>query len=92
VVAALLHLPALHHVDAVGERHRLLLIVGDDDRGDPGLALDPLDLAPHARAQLEVEVGQRLVHQQEPRPLDDGARRRHPLLLAAGQLARLAVE
>ena len=40
-------------------------------------------------AQLGVEVAERLVEEQDLRPDDDGARQRHPLLLAAGELVRL---
>ena len=35
----------------------------------------------------DVQVGQRLVEQQQPRPADQGVRDHDPLLLAAGQLA-----
>ena len=41
-------------------------------------------------AQLAVERGHRLVEQEQPRPLGERARQRHPLALAAGQLVRPA--
>ena len=41
-------------------------------------------------AQLLVERRERLVEQQHARPLDQRARERHPLALAAGELVRLA--
>ena len=51
--------------DAVGERQRLLLVVGDEDGGDADLALDLLQLDLHLLAQALVERAQRLVEQQE---------------------------
>ena len=45
----------------------------------------------HLEPQLGVEVGERLVHQDERRLDDDGARDGDALLLAAGQLPRQLV-
>ena len=56
------------------------------------LALQPLELGAHAVAQLGVEVGQRLVEQQELRLHHQRARQREPLLLAAGELGGVAVD
>ncbi|MFM8534422.1 MAG: hypothetical protein ACKOEC_12700, partial [Acidimicrobiia bacterium] len=42
---ALLHdLPLVHHGDAVGDRHRLFLVVGDIDRRDADALLKGADL------------------------------------------------
>ena len=85
--------PALAHADdAVGHGRRLDLVVGDEDRGHAELALQRLDLGAHGQPQRGVEVGERLVEQQELRLLDQRAGERDALLLAAGQLARPAVE
>ena len=46
------------------------------------------DLDAHLLAQLGVQVGERLVEQQDVRPRHDGARQRHALLLPAGEFAR----
>ena len=62
--------------------------MGDVDEGDAEFALHPLQLQPHPHPQLLVERRQRLVEQQHPRLGDGGARQRHPLLLAAGELRR----
>ncbi len=80
----------MHHADAVGDRHRLLLVVGHDHEGqaEPLLEMHQLELG--LAAQLLVERGERLVEQQHARTLDQRARQRHPLALAAGQLVRLA--
>ena len=51
-----------------------------------------LDLEAHLHAQLGVEVGQRLVEQEHRRLAHDRAAHRHALPLAAGKLARLALE
>ena len=45
----------------------------------------------HVFAQPRIEIGQRLVKEQDFRVRDDGARQRHPLLLAARELARPAL-
>ena len=49
-----------------------------------------LELDLHLLAELEVERAERLVEQQHLRPVDDRARERDALALAAGELARLA--
>ena len=51
-----------------------------------------LDLGAHRDAQLGVEVGQRLVEQEHLRVAHDGAAHGDALALAAGELARIAVE
>ena len=81
----------LQHHDAVGQRQRLLLVVRDVDRGGAERRVDAADLGPHLEPQLGVEVGERLVHQHQRRLDHDGARDRHALLLAAGELARQLV-
>ena len=90
--ADLLQLALAHHRDAVAERHRLGLVVGDVDGRRLEPVLDPRDLGPHLHAQLRVEVGERLVHQERARLADDRPAHRDPLALAAGEVRRLAVE
>ena len=65
--------------------------MGDEDGGDPELALDFLDLDLHGGAQVPVERRERLVEQQHLGTDDERARQRDALLLAARQLARSAV-
>ena len=90
--ADLLDRAVVHHDDAVGQRHRLGLVVGDHDdrRLDPLAQLRQLDPRPHA--QRRVEVGQGLVEQEHLGPLDDRAADRDALALPARQLSGLAVE
>ena len=77
-----------HH--EVGQRHRLVLAVGDMDEGDAELALQPLQLGAHPEPQERVERRKRLVQQQDLRLGDQRAGQRHALLLAAGELRRQA--
>ena len=86
------HRAEVHDDDAVAHGHRLDLVVRDVDRGRADALLELLELLARRRAQLGVEVRQRLVEQEDGRLADDRARERDSLALAAGQLARLAVE
>ena len=82
---------ALVHDDAmVGERHGLLLVVGDMDEGRADPLLDGLQLVLHLAAELEIEGAERLVEQQHGGLDDEGAGQGHALALAAGKLVRLA--
>ena len=85
------HAGAQHH-DAVGERHRLDLVVGDEDHGRAEPPVQLLDLHPHLHAQLRVEVGERLVEEEYPRLAHDGAADGDALALAAGKLPGPPVE
>ncbi len=87
----LLETARVHHADPVGHRHRLFLIVGDDDEGHAEAALQLHQFELGALAQLLVERRQRLVEQQHLRAPRQRARQRHALLLAAGELIRLAL-
>ena len=51
-----------------------------------------LDLGAHRDAQLGVEIGERLVEQEHLRIAHDRAAHGDALALAAGELARIAVE
>jgi len=89
--ADLLDASGVHHRDAIGHHQGLALVVGDEYRGDAEAALQPGDLDAHLLAQLEVEVGERLVEQQHRRPDDQRPGQRHALALAAGELERAAL-
>ena len=84
--ADLLDLPAVHDGDPVGHRERLFLIVRHVDERRPELVLDPLQLELHLLAQLHVEGAERLVEEQRRGPVDERARERDALLLAAREL------
>ena len=57
----------------------------------PG-AVDAVEQLHDAERRVGVEVPGRLVGQQDQRPVHEGTSDRHPLLLAAGQLVRVALE
>jgi hypothetical protein len=76
---------AAHHRHPVSHRHRLDLVVGDVQRGDPQVLLQAEDLRPGLHPQLGVEVGQRFVHQEGGRFPHDRPAHGDPLALATGQ-------
>lgn len=84
----LLEPPLVEDADLVGDRERLSLIVGDEDRGGPGGAQDLFDLVAHLRAEVRVQVREGLVEQDQRRR--QGAGDRHALLLAGRELVRIA--
>ena len=88
----LLELALAHDGDPVAHRHRLDLVVRDVDGRHAELVLEARDLGAHVDAELRVEVREGLVHEVRGRLADDRAAHRHPLALAAGERARLAVE
>ena len=90
--ADLLHAALAQDRDLVGHRHRLDLVVGHVQERALHRAVDARQLRPHLDAQLEVEVGQRLVHQERARLAHQRAAERDALLLAARHLRRPAIE
>ena len=89
--AGLLDLAEVHHRDQVGRGHRFRLVVGDVDRRVAERIVQTAHLEAHLLAQIGVEIGQRLVEQQRLRLDDQRAGERDALLLAAGQLAGIAL-
>src|SRR5439155_21512277 len=77
--------------DPVGERERLLLIVGHVDEGHPEASLEDPHLDPKLLAELRVEVGKRLIEQKDLRLDDQRARHRDALLLPARKLVRPSI-
>ena len=89
--ALLLDAAGVHDDDAVGHRHRLLLVVRDVDHGEAEPLLQLADLLAHLAAQPGIEVAERLVEQQHRRLQHQGAGHRDALLLAAREFRRLAL-
>ncbi len=87
--AELLHPPVDHHGEPVGHRERFLLVVRDEEEGDPDLALDALELDLELAAKLGVERAERLVEQEDVRRENQRTPECDPLLLAARELMRL---
>ena len=84
-------LAVAHDADVIGERQRLGLVVRDvQHRQRRQVAMQAGELVQHRAADLRVERRQRLVEQQHLRADRQCAGDRHALLLAAGQLARIA--
>jgi hypothetical protein len=64
--------------------------VRDVHERDPQVVLEGFQLELELLAQLQVERAERLVEEKHLRAVDERPRKRDPLLLAPGQLARLA--
>ena len=88
----LLDASGTQHHDAVGQRHRLDLIVSDIDHGAADLRVQRGELLARGDAQLRIEVRQRLVEQEDLGIADDRAADGDALALAARESLRLAVE
>ncbi len=89
-IGQLLVATVVHDGDAIGHRHRFFLVVGHEDERDPDLLLDPFQLDLHLLAQLQVECAERLVEQEDGRPVDERPGERDPLGLPTRDLGRLA--
>ena len=73
-------------------RHGLDLVVGDVDHRRAQLLVQPRQLDAHVHAQRGVQVGQRLVEQEDLGLAHDGAADGHALALAARQFLRVAAQ
>lgn len=63
---ALLQAARVEDGDPVGHGEGLLLVVGDEDRGDPERQLEAADLLAQGEPDLGVECRERLVQEQDP--------------------------
>ena len=81
--ADLLKHAEVHDRDAVAHRHGLDLVVGDIDDGRAQALMEARDLGASLDAELGIEVGKRLVHQEHCRLAHDGATQCDALALAA---------
>ena len=87
----LLNTAAAKDGHAVGHDHRLLLVVGNIQDGNPQGALDTPDFILHFFPQATVEGAEGLVDQHQAGLEHQRPGNRHPLLLTSGQLVRPAV-
>src|SRR3954471_22030181 len=78
--------------DTVTHRHCFDLVVGDIDRRRSDLTLETANLGSHLHAKLCVEVGERLVHEEDGGLADDRATHRDPLPLASRQRSGLTAQ
>ena len=84
--------PALaHHHHAVGELHRLLLVVGDEDGGVPGAVVDLAEPAAQLAPHFCVERAERLVEEEHARLDGERSGKRDALPLTAGELTGIAL-
>ena len=82
----------LHDHDAIAEGHSLGLVVGNIDERALDLVAQLNELGTHLVAKLGVQVGQRLVHQEDLGITHDGAADSDTLTLAARKRPGLTVE
>ena len=82
----------LHNHDAVAEGHGLGLVVSNVDEGALDLVAQLNKLGTHLVTQLGVQVGQRLVHQEDLGVTHDGAADGDTLALTARERLGLTVE
>ena len=81
----------VHHADAIGDGHCLLLVVRNDDKGEAELFLQLHQFELRFAAQLLVECGEQLVEKKNARPFHQRAGKCHALTLTARQRVRLAL-
>ena len=81
-----------HAHDAVRQGQGLGLVMGNIEHGGAQPLMQQQDLAAGGAAQLGVQVGQRLVKQEDLGVAHDGASHGHALTLTAGQLGGLFVQ
>src|SRR5712691_7396600 len=75
----------------VAQGDRLLEVVGHEHDGRRACRPQAEELVLHQRARLHVEGGERLVHQEDARAVDQALRERHPLAHPARELVRIPV-
>ena len=78
--------------DAVAHRQSLGLIVGHVQGGDAELTLQGSDLRTGLHTELGIQVGQRLIHEEDLRLTNDCTAHGHALTLTTGQSLRLTIE
>ena len=87
----LTHAAAFHHRDAIRDAERFGLVMGYIDQRCAGQIAKGRDLGQHARAQMDVQVRERLVQQHDAGFHRQTTRQRDALALPAGELRRPAI-
>src|SRR4051794_7125764 len=72
--------------DPVRQLQRLVLVMGDEDRGLARALVDIAQPASEVFSHLDVKRAERLIQEQHPRLDRERSRQRHALALAPGQL------
>ena len=84
--------PGVHDRDTVGDERDDGEVVADVERGDAVRLAELAYRLEHVRLGRHVEPGRRLVEDDHARPAGEGHRESDPLLLAAGELMRVAAQ
>src|SRR5205085_3549568 len=87
----LFHFALIQQGDAVGERERLLLIVGHEDRGEAEFIVDLPQRVAQLTTHLCVKRAERLIEQQDARLPGECARESYALALPARKLTWVAL-
>ena len=87
----LLQPPVVQHGDPIGHGEGFVVVVRDEHSRRAGEPEDFLHLLPHLTPHVGIQVAERLVQEQYDGFGGERAGERHPLLLAAGELVRVAV-
>jgi hypothetical protein len=82
---------SVEHDHPIRQLQRLLLVMGDEHRGDVDLLVQLAQPAPQLLADLGIERAERLVEQKNTRLDGERPCERDALALAAGELCRLAL-
>ena len=90
-LAGLLDSTLVHDHDLPGDLHRLLLVVGDEDRRHVDLVVETAKPLAQLLADVRVQGPERLVEQQHLGLDGERASQRHALALAARELRRVPV-
>ena len=90
--ADLLNVSLVHDDDAGGHRHGFRLVMGDVNRRRVETVVKFDNLGTHLDAKLGIEIGKRLVHEEDFRVAHDCATEGDALALATGKGFVLAVE
>ena len=90
-VVPLVQLPLVHDADGVANGKGLELVVGHEQRGGLGRLENGADLVRQALAQVHIQIGKRLIEQQQARLGRERTRQGDALLLAAREFVRKAL-
>ena len=82
---------AVHDSNSVRYGQRFLLVVGDVEGRDTQFTLQQSDFLPHFDAQLGIQVGQGLVHEQQRWFDHQRSGQTYPLLLATRKLRGISL-
>ena len=86
--AELLDFPGFQHRNPVCHRHRLNLVVRNIEGCRAELTLPPPDFDAHFGAQLRIQIGNGLIHEEYLRPTHHGSTESDALRLTTAQLTR----